>query len=63
VITLCSDCHSDEHKDLDASKANVIHALAKIGFCTGFDFDCLCDLLDELKKEDLLRLFRERHNG
>ena len=63
IITLCSDCHSDEHQDLESSKANVIHALNKIGFCTGFEFDCLYKLLDGLTIQDLIRLYRERQNG
>ena len=47
IITLCADCHSDEHSGLEASKANVILALAKKGYVTTFDFDCLVDLIDK----------------
>ena len=47
IITLCSDCHSDEHTGLEASTANVILALAKKGYVTTYDFDCLTDLIDK----------------
>lgn len=46
IITLCSDCHSEEHTGIDAAKANVILALAKKGYVTTFDFDCLTDLIE-----------------
>ena len=63
IITLCSDCHSDEHAELDASKANVILSLAKIGYVTTFDFDGLCTILSKISKDDLDRLFVEKEHG
>ncbi len=46
IITLCSDCHSDEHSDLDAAKANLIIALTKKGYVTAYDFDCFTTLIE-----------------
>jgi hypothetical protein len=63
IITLCVDCHSDEHINLDASKANVMLALAKMGYWGNFEFDALCDVLEGLTKEDLTQLFREKSYG
>ena len=63
IITLCADCHSDEHAELDAAKANIILALAKIGYTTVFEFDCLCDVLSKISKEDLNNLFMEKEYG
>jgi 5-methylcytosine-specific restriction endonuclease McrA len=47
IITLCADCHSDEHTELDAAKANLILAFAKKGYVTSFDFDCLSTLVEK----------------
>jgi len=46
VITLCSDCHSDEHIELDCAKANLIHAIIKKGYKTAYQFDCLTTLIE-----------------
>jgi hypothetical protein len=46
IITLCSDCHVDEHSDLDAAKANLIIALTKKGYVTAYDFDCFTTLIE-----------------
>lgn len=63
IITLCADCHSDQHAEIQASKANVILALAKIGYWNSFDLDCLCDILSVVTKQDLDKLFLEKANG
>jgi hypothetical protein len=63
IITLCVECHSDEHAGLDATKANVMLALAKMGYWGIFELDALCDVLGKLSKEDLTQLFREKANG
>jgi hypothetical protein len=63
IITLCVDCHSYEHLEVDASKANVFHALAKIGYWSSFDLDSLCDILSVLTKDDLIEMFLEKANG
>lgn len=41
IITLCADCHSDEHIELENAKANLLHAIIKKGYATVYDFDCL----------------------
>ncbi len=46
IVTMCSDCHSDEHTELDAAKANLILALAKKGYVTSFDFECLATIIE-----------------
>jgi hypothetical protein len=63
IITLCSECHSDEHSGLDSSKANVLIALVKMGYWGSFEMDSLCDVLNALTKDDLTKLFLEKHNG
>lgn len=63
IITLCADCHSDEHDGLDISKANVMLALAKIGYNTTFDLDCLVDIFSKISKDDLNNLFVEKEYG
>jgi|GEM_PF-1680825 hypothetical protein len=63
IITLCADCHSDQHSEIQASKANVMLALAKIGYWQCHDFDCLCDILSVITKQDLEKLFLEKANG
>ena len=63
IITLCSDCHSDEHINLDSSKANVILALVKMGYWGSFEFDALCDVLSFLSKDDLTKSFMEKMHG
>ncbi len=63
IITLCADCHSDEHSDLDSSKANVILALVKMGYWGTFELDSLCDILGVLTKDDLTKIFLERVYG
>ena len=52
IITLCVDCHSDEHIELEASKANVMLALVK-----------MCDVFGSLSKNDLTQLFLEKSCG
>lgn len=63
IITVCHQCHDDEHADLEASKANVILQLAKIGYVRTWDFDCLVDILSKITREDLNKLFLEKNNG
>ena len=63
IVTLCSECHSDEHSGLDSSKANVLIALVKMGYWDSFEMDSLCDVLNALTKDDLTKLFLEKHNG
>ena len=63
IITLCYECHSDEHVELDAAKSNVLLQLAKIGFCTVYDMDVLCDILARINKNDLNKLFLEKLDG
>lgn len=63
IITLCSDCHSDEHINLDSSKANVILALVKMGYWGAFEFDALCDIFSVLSKDDLTQVFKEKIYG
>lgn len=63
IITLCSKCHHDEHIELDASKANVLIALVKMGYWGSYEMDSLCDVLNSLTKDELTRLFLEKHNG
>lgn len=63
IITLCADCHTSEHADINASKANVLLALAKIDYWQGYELDCLCEILSVLTKEDLTKLFLEKIYG
>ena len=63
VITVCADCHNDEHAELEASKANVILALAKIGFSRSYDMDTLCDMLTLITMDDLTKIFLEKAHG
>jgi len=63
IITLCKDCHLEEHDALTASKANVILALAKIGYVTSYDFDSLCDILSKISINDLTKIFLEKEYG
>ena len=63
IITLCVDCHSEQHAESDASKANVLLALAKIDYWDCYELDSLCDILSVLTKEDLTNLFLEKVNG
>ena len=46
IITLCSECHSDEHIELDCAKANLLHAIIKKGYKTAFQFDFLTTLIE-----------------
>ncbi len=63
IIALCSDCHSDEHTELSAYQASVILALAKIGYVTSYDYDCLLTILSKISKDDLDCLFMEKEYG
>lgn len=63
IITLCADCHLDQHAESDGCKANVILSLAKIGYWNCYDLDSLCDILSVLTKEDLVNMFLEKANG
>lgn len=63
IITLCSDCHSDEHTSLDSSKANLILAIVKMGYWGSFEFDSLSTMLDVITKEDIKKIFLEKSNG
>jgi len=63
IITLCFECHSDEHKSLDASKANVMQALVKMGYWGSYEMDALCDVLGAITKDDLTKMFVEKLNG
>ena len=48
IITLCEDCHENEHANLATVKADLILALVKIGFCTSDDFQFLSVQLPRL---------------
>jgi 5-methylcytosine-specific restriction endonuclease McrA len=50
IITLCANCHSDEHADLESAKANLILALTKKGYVTSYDFDCFTTLIETFGK-------------
>lgn len=63
IITLCSECHSDEHCELDSSKANVLLALVKLGYWNSYELDSLCDVLGAITKDDLTNLFLEKQDG
>jgi hypothetical protein len=63
IITLCSECHSDEHAELETSKANVLLTLVQMGYWGAFEMDCLCDVLRALTKDELTNLFLEKQNG
>ena len=63
IITLCSECHSDEHIELDSSKANLMLTIVKMGYWGSFEFDNLCTVLGSLTKEDLNKIFLEKANG
>jgi len=43
LITLCKECHSQEHISINSAKANLIIALTKAGYKTSYDFECLTD--------------------
>lgn len=63
IVTLCAECHSYEHTELDASKANVLLVLVRMGYFSSFEMDSLCDVLGSFTKDELTRLFLEKHNG
>lgn len=63
IITLCADCHSDEHSGLESSKANLILALVKMGYWGTFEMDCLIEVLSVLTKDDLTKMFLEKTHG
>jgi len=63
LVTLCAECHSDEHIDLESSKANVLLTLVKMGYWGSYEFDSLCDVLSSFTKDELTKLFLEKHNG
>lgn len=46
IVTLCSDCHADEHEGLKAAQANLLLALAKKGYWSTFELECLIDKLE-----------------
>ena len=46
IITLCVNCHSEEHVGLDAAKANLILAFAKKGYVTSYELECLTTLVE-----------------
>jgi hypothetical protein len=63
LVTLCAECHTNEHIGLEASKANVLLKLVKMGFWNSYELDALCDVLDSLTKDDLTKLFLEKLHG
>lgn len=63
IITLCKDCHSEEHDELAASKANVILALVKMGCVSSYDFDSVCNILSKISIDDLTKIFLEKEYG
>lgn len=63
LITLCKNCHENEHDGLSSAKSSVLLALAKIGFNTVYEYECLTDIFSAITKEDLVNLFLEKSNG
>lgn len=63
IITLCSECHSDEHASLDSAKANLLIAIVKMGYWGSYEMENLCDLLSSFTKDDLNNLFVEINYG
>lgn len=57
IITLCKDCHSYEHDEIESSKANALLAVVGLGFSTSLELDCFCDIISSFTKEELTELF------
>jgi len=60
IITLCADCHEDQHISLESSHANALLALVRAGYWNAYDMDALSDIFSVLKKSDIDQLFLER---
>lgn len=45
IVTLCCDCHADDHCDLKASQANLLIELAKRGIWSSYHLDLMCSFL------------------
>lgn len=63
IVTLCEDCHKDEHTGLESSKANLVLALVNMGYWGTYEMDCLTQMLSMLTKDDLANAFMEKLNG
>lgn len=63
LVTLCSECHDDQHACFELSRANALLALVKAGYWNSYDMDCLCDIFSVLTKEDIDQLFVEKVNA
>jgi len=63
LVTLCEDCHSDEHAELKASQANVLLALIPLGIHGCMDLDGFCDFLNSFSKDEFQELIAQRMKG
>lgn len=63
IITLCVDCHSEEHDELESSKANVLLAVVRLGFTTSLEMDFFTDYISVLSKDELKDFFIWRAHG
>lgn len=63
IVTLCEECHADEHTGLESSKANLVLALVNMGYWGTFEMDSLTTMLSIITKDDLSKLFLEKSNG
>lgn len=63
IITLCVDCHSQEHEVLEVAKANLLLSIASKGYTTVYDLDCLTTIFSCLSMSDIDKFFRENQNG
>lgn len=63
IITLCADCHSNEHDEIESSKANILLTVVRLGFSTSYEMDVFNDYLSILNKDELKAFFIWRTYG
>jgi 5-methylcytosine-specific restriction endonuclease McrA len=63
IITLCKDCHDNEHDALDIAKANLLLAVLKLGVKTSSDMEVFVDYLSILDMESLEKFFIWMNHG
>jgi hypothetical protein len=63
LVTLCEDCHSDEHIDLKSSQAHVLMSLIPLGIHGGIELDAFSDFLNSFSKDEFQELIAARMRG
>lgn len=48
IVTLCAECHTDQHTNLKVCQANLLMELASQGRWSTFDLDCVLSIISQI---------------